>query len=628
MKKYLTMLLVGILVISATLTSLSSTVKATVTFQSSNNSHIPMINYYNWFDGTRSSPRYPHVAGYMYMLYPTQYWAVQQVRVTCCFPNTPDPSVIGNNNWLAAGMFLQGQDHIAESQDYGFYDVIVIDNTGAFYLDVGVWMDKEFEYTRTLLFQKTWLIQGLSYQTPIRLNMFWDTGPSKTIYWTVTANGQTISPPGNYFDIGAARPNDSPIKGFYVGEVWEQFPPVFPIWVWHVRYFQFGITSPQLIQQSGWEADVSYPQYANTTSWDDVAYAESVEGLNAWLDYDFHWGGEEFTGVNIAASQHNLAFSYTGTTIGDDVLLWHPQTGGGGCPYVATWNGTGYALDNNILPASELGNGTDVKDYYKIEQPLVPVLVTQRTSTYRLQIQEFEDEKDYIDQVKLISVDHTFHTSIATTSNGDVITYGNAASPSLCYDNHNVSRLDETRMMDGNVSDPSTYFEGYIDDWLLLNFGNITSSAANLILRDDWKCMDVCINVQVPDGNGIWQTVEVLHPRSFWSMEAVNMTAYIPSSGNFTIRLLWTAPHRLDYVGLDTSAQDQIQVHAVSPKLAVRSNLGNVTADLLYDDETCVELVNGQMLTMKFELPNRPTGMKRDFILFTNGYYYNITPQY
>lgn len=298
--------------------------------------------------------------------------------------------------------------------------------------------------------------------------------------------------------------------------------------------------------------------------------------------------------------------------------------GGGGCPYVSTWNGVNYALDNSILGASEDGNGTDTKDYYKLEQQLVPTVTSKRTSLYSLRISEFENEQDYIDQVKLMAVDHSKGTNIAVTPEGEILTYKNPTSPMSCVDNNGADRLSEIATMNGNVNDSTTYFQGYEGNWLLLNFGKVTASNANLIFRDDQKCMDVCINVQVPDSDGAWQTVDVLHPRSFWGMEAVNMTAYIPSNGNFTVRLLWTAPHRLDYVGLDTSRQASIKVTSTTPAYATHSTLGDVKQSLLYNDENTVELVNGEEVTMGFILPNNVVNTTRDFIFFTDGYYYTI----
>jgi len=307
------------------------------------------------------------------------------------------------------------------------------------------------------------------------------------------------------------------------------------------------------------------------------------------------------------------------------VVITSGGGGGGGCPYVFAWNGHNYVKDNNLLPASETGNGTDTKDYYKLEQPLIPVLQRPQSSLYSLQIREFENETDYIDQVKLMVIDHPQGTNIAVTPEGEILTYTNPASPTSCIDNHGINRLNEVGTMNGNVNDPSTYFQGYKGDWLVLDFGKVTGPYAKLILRDDQKCCDVCINVQTLDSSGNWQTVEVLHPRDFWGIEAVNMAAYAQGKSDFKVRLLWTATHRLDYVGLDTSAPAQTKVSSVSPTLAVHSTLGDVRAKLLSDDEQCVKLVNGQQITLTFLVPNTPQTLNRDFIFYTNGYYYTTT---
>jgi hypothetical protein len=294
--------------------------------------------------------------------------------------------------------------------------------------------------------------------------------------------------------------------------------------------------------------------------------------------------------------------------------------GGGGCPYVYDWNGSAYVKDNNILPASENGNGTDTKDYYLLQQPLVPVSSTKQKSVYSLQIGEFENNTDYIDQVQLIAVDHPQGTSIAVTQQGQIIAYKSLTSPISCVDNNGNNELAEIGTMNGNVSDPSTYYEGSKGDWLLLDFGTVTGPYANLILRDDMKCAE-CIDVQVPNATGGWQTVDVLNPRDYWGMEAVNMTAYLPASGDFIVRLFWTQTHRLDFVGLDTSPPVPVQASTASPTLAVHSTLGDVTQKLLYGDGNYVELVKGQYITLWFTLPSQPQGTTTSFILYTDGYY-------
>jgi hypothetical protein len=301
-----------------------------------------------------------------------------------------------------------------------------------------------------------------------------------------------------------------------------------------------------------------------------------------------------------------------------------PPGHGGGCPYVYDWNGSVYAKDNNILPASENGNGTVTKDYYLLQQPLVPLFSTKQKSVYSLQIGEFENSTDFINQVQLIAVDHSEGTGIAVTQQGQIIAYNNLASPKSCVDNNGNSELAQIDSMNGNVSDPSTYYQGNKGDWLLLDFGRVTGPYANLVLRDDMKCAE-CIDVQVPNATGGWQTIDVLNPRDYWSMEAVNMAAYIPKTGDFIIRLLWTQTHRLDYVGLDTSPPAPVEVSTASPTLAIHSTMGDVTAKLMYDDTQYVELVNGQYITIWFTLPSQPHDTTRSFILYTDGYYYTIT---
>lgn len=223
-----------------------------------------------------------------------------------------------------------------------------------------------------------------------------------------------------------------------------------------------------------------------------------------------------------------------------------------------------------------------------------------------------------------MAVDHSQYTNVAVTSEGEILTYQNPAVPLSCVDKYGNNRLKEINKMDGNISDPTTYFQGYTDDWLLLNFGRVTAAEANLILRDDWKCDMICIKVQVPDECGNWQTVAVLYPRNSWAMEAVNLTRYVPANGDFWVRLLWTAPHRLDFVGLDSSEHTQLTVSAASPTLAVHSIIGDVTAILLFDDENCVEITTGEQVALVFTLPTKAPDTAREFILYTNGYYYVV----
>jgi hypothetical protein len=346
-------------------------------------------------------------------------------------------------------------------------------------------------------------------------------------------------------------------------------------------------------------------------------WGSDIVSVTAQPYFGYYFSEWNLDGTCYRSSTIQVLMNYSNHTL---VCYMVQQTKGGGCPYVYDWNGSAYVKDNNILPASENGNGTVTKDYYLLQQALVPVFSTHQNSVYSLQIGEFENNTDYIDQVQLLAVDHPQGTSIAVTQQGQIIAYRNLTSPISCVDNNGNNELTAIDTMNGNVLDPSTYYEGSKGDWLLVDFGKVTGPYANLILRDDMKCAE-CIDVQVPNATGGWQTIDVLNPRDYWGMEAVNMTAYLPATGDFIVRLFWTQTHRLDFVGLDTSPPVPVQVSTAAPTLAIHSTLGDVTAKLLYADGNYVELVNGEYITLWFTLPSQAQGTTRSFILYTDGYY-------
>ncbi len=287
----------------------------------------------------------------------------------------------------------------------------------------------------------------------------------------------------------------------------------------------------------------------------------------------------------------------------------------GGCPYVYTWNGSQYVIDNNILPTSESNNGSDVEDQYKLEQTLAP-----RDGKYSLLIGEFEHEHSYLDQVKLLAVDHDSNVQIAVDPRGQFLTYKNLAAPVSAVDNYGYNRLSEIRRMDGNISNPTTFFYGNASDYLILNFGRINSNDAKLIVRDDQKCELCCIDIQVLNGSGQWYTVVRTAPRNYWAVEGVDLSSYVVKNRDFKVRLLWTASHKLDFAGLDTTKQADYQVTYASLISATHSTQGDVTSLLTANDNQYAELIPGQQIQIDFTLPSNQREA-RTYILYTEGHY-------
>jgi hypothetical protein len=146
-----------------------------------------------------------------------------------------------------------------------------------------------------------------------------------------------------------------------VGKGWGIIP-----WSGTVKYFQFsGAWSAYNIGQLGWKSTIKCPEFIVSAGgvWQVVPFAYSVQGPDSWVDNTCRCASDSYSNVKIhyylepySVGYYELTFYPTNNgAIPTDILLWKlPSGGGGGCPYVSTWDGTRYVLDKNILPASEL----------------------------------------------------------------------------------------------------------------------------------------------------------------------------------------------------------------------------------------------------------------------------------
>lgn len=583
-----------------------------ITFTEVSIHHQPVIDW-DWSSSHSSS----YAAGWMEPLSTeSEHWYVNGTRVTISFPNTPDPSAIGLGNWVAAGMFVEGMDGHGDfptSRDWGYYAVLVLYYTGDLYLDVGMYRLEEWTGGRSDILVRTWHIGGVDHSTPITLTSMWLNG--QYIDWFTTINQVDYDPPNSIFDMSG---QDDPQPNFTVGV--HDLGSIAEWTTYHkCYYFQFGITSLYPLIQAGWRAKLSRPSYNENNEWYLVQKALSIGGENAFLDAVWKWGGVNYQGVSAYSRPYEVTFYYSGDPIPDNIYLWLPAGGGGPyCPFVSVWNGSDYVTDNNVLPGSELSNGADVEDHYRLEQTLLP-----ENGKYKLLLSEFESEHSYFDQAMLLAIDHNSDVNIAFTPTGEILTYKNPVAPLSAIDDNGTARLNEISVMDGNVSDPATYFQGYPGDYLTLNFGEVNSNTAKLIVRDDQKKADECILVQIMNGDGSWQTVETLVPRADWSMEAVNLSPYVVQGQDLWVRLYWKYRHRLDFVGLDMTPQDDYEIRYGNLVSATHSTQGDVKPLLLYSDNLYTELIPGQQIQLEFTLPNNQSPA-RTYVFYTKGHYYTI----
>lgn len=328
-------------------------------------------------------------------------------------------------------------------------------------------------------------------------------------------------------------------------------------------------------------------------------------------------------------SSHYMEYSVA--TAGEWQILVTPETGSwgfytltvnlysppGGCPYVSTWNGSQYVLDNNLLSKSEFTSGRDITDSYVLQQKLMQ----GQNGTCSLLLSEFENEHDYIDQIQLLAVDHASDVNVCASPEGEILTYTRPFAPvSAMTDEHqNAKRL--LSGVDGS------YYEAHNGSYVTLNFGDLNvRQGAKLVLRTDnmYRPIKDPIYIQVQQAKGVWNTVATVIPRINYSTDIVDMSKFLPDAeGNLKVRLCFTADHKVDFVELDTSPQARLGVHTGQLVSAINSAAEDVTAKLLNADQSYAELVPGENIRLAFTLPKQTTEA-RTYIVMARGHYCTI----
>jgi len=257
-----------------------------------------------------------------------------------------------------------------------------------------------------------------------------------------------------------------------------------------------------------------------------------------------------------------------------------------------------------------------VEDHYRLKQPLV-----RNEGKYSLLINEFEQEHSSLDQVRLMAVDHEADVHVAVTHGGELLTYKTPYAPLSAIDNHGNNTLDLVETVDDG------YYRGQPDDYLLVDFGNLDiSNGAKLVLRADneFKKAKECVHVQVYDATAGWMDVAVLRTRLIWATEIVDLSDDLPDAdGELKVRLYFTGIHLIDYVGLDTTKQDDFTLHHANLVSAIHSEEGSVKTELSESDNLYAELVPDQHIEFAFTLPENSEDA-RTFITHVEGHYCTI----
>ena len=270
----------------------------------------------------------PYIAGFqVYADDLSEYLEVNGTAVTVSFDST-EPEYFPADSWLGCGMFVQAQDHFFYNVDYGFYMMLVIDSSGTMFIDVGLHQTEEASEpiqaaNSSLIYSYTWQVNNVNKSTEVELFQTWLNSDSVRYSYSVSGLNYLLA------DINVrAKPNcNNIIPRFYAGNVVMGESPFSQC----DNFFQFGIISNEIIDNSHWQADIENPMMLMTTNWDLATKAWLLEGDYSFIDQNARWGGENYLGISVTSSVeesqniYQLSFKYTGKQYSGPQTLWNVQ---------------------------------------------------------------------------------------------------------------------------------------------------------------------------------------------------------------------------------------------------------------------------------------------------------------
>jgi len=364
------------------------------------------------------------------------------------------------------------------------------------------------------------------------------------------------------------------------------------------------------------------------------------------------------------------------------------------CPSLYIWNGTGYSYVTDVSNPGWLGyigyitnngnivfSGGNPWDYVKLNANQLATKTINGNSYYDMVLAQQWDELFYLDAASLVVVDHPVGTGAYTTmtnylnkgSTGQIYTVNttNVLSPVAATNEKGQNVLPDILKADGIYTPGNNVFES--SAWnnvtlnqLTLDLGNLSSAQQiKLVMTGivDWgsyqsyynwidqfkaaAAQDLVSNgtqitpapyMEIKAANGTWvrapQDRQVpipsdSNPRTF----VVDLTGLFPKGiSDYQIRItnVWNVTY--DYIGIDTSTQQNITVQKISPTATLSqfwdtnstssgnfTRYGDVTALLHNADDMYVIGRQGDQVSLEFPTANLTApapGMVRDYFLF------------
>jgi hypothetical protein len=343
----------------------------------------------------------------------------------------------------------------------------------------------------------------------------------------------------------------------------------------------------------------------------------------------------------------------------------------GSCPSLYSWNGSSYTY---VAEVSDGPGWLGYVNYFKPDGTMVfsynypwdyvkiaPNQLQAKDGYYSMNVMETSDEIYYMDAAQLVAIDHPTNTEVFSTAGTYIYnltgqgTYYTVSktpqTPISAVNGSGANVLPQIAKMDGvftsgtrwqwnnltlNLGDLSGAKEIKLIVAATINWPSTSAGGTNFLKYASQPGVTPSPPpyLEVKAANGSW--VRVPDDREFPLPDVtdtefvVNLTGLFPTN-DYSIRINTYQDIRFDYIGIDTTTQQNLSVHSILPSSAdfqqiystysnssgAFTKYGDVTPLLLSPDDQMVIGREGDGVQLKFpaNLPPVAPGMERDFFL-------------
>ena len=291
------------------------------------------------------------------------------------------------------------------------------------------------------------------------------------------------------------------------------------------------------------------------------------------------------------------------------------------CPVLFVGSGGTMVELNPLLTECEKSGYRDVvTDYYQIGRD---VDVVDGRATF--QLREMEDEVTYLDDFRMLTVDHSPNSHALVTVDGDVMLYDETVKPISAVD-QNGNDWTEALLSEDGIS-----FSADTPGELIITFDAPTTGAVAGLLPGGIK--DPC-GITKADGSprrpnsaqltfesegGVLIDGPAIPPRVNPHTTAVLLSPGTRDDGKLVMHLSWTRSYSCDFVHLAQIADESPCIRECGPSDRTTC-AGTPTTKTQTGGEQLV-LKKGDALEYRFELGATPRDQQRDYIIMAKGRY-------